>query len=94
VRGCQHFGPEGRRKTTVSESPRLAAGGADDTSRRSATSDLGVMFLPRRRSTLPAGAKGPELGISTQKVHARGPMALPGLTTYKFVVYGSGQVPS
>lgn len=52
------------------------------------------MFLPRRRSTLPAGAKGPELGISTQKVHARGPMALPGLTTYKFVVYGSGQVPS
>ncbi len=35
---------------------------------------------------------GAEIGISTQKLHARGPMALPELTTYKFVVYGSGQV--
>ncbi len=37
---------------------------------------------------------GAEIGISTQKLHARGPMALPELTTYKFVVYGSGQVRS
>jgi len=35
---------------------------------------------------------GAEIGISTQKLHARGPMALPELTTYKFVVYGDGQV--
>lgn len=35
---------------------------------------------------------GAEIGISTQKLHARGPMALPELTTYKFVVLGSGQV--
>ena len=35
---------------------------------------------------------GAEVGISTQKLHARGPMALPELTTYKFVVYGSGQI--
>jgi glutamate-5-semialdehyde dehydrogenase len=35
---------------------------------------------------------GAEIGISTQKLHARGPMALPELTTYKFVVYGTGQV--
>jgi glutamate-5-semialdehyde dehydrogenase len=35
---------------------------------------------------------GTEIGISTQKLHARGPMALPELTTYKFVVYGTGQV--
>jgi glutamate-5-semialdehyde dehydrogenase len=35
---------------------------------------------------------GAEIGISTQKLHARGPMALPELTTYKFVIYGSGQV--
>jgi glutamate-5-semialdehyde dehydrogenase len=35
---------------------------------------------------------GAEMGISTQKLHARGPIALPELTTYKFVVYGSGQV--
>lgn len=35
---------------------------------------------------------GAEIGISTQKLHARGPMALPELTTYKFVVWGSGQI--
>jgi glutamate-5-semialdehyde dehydrogenase len=35
---------------------------------------------------------GAEIGISTQKLHARGPMALPELTTYKFVIYGAGQV--
>ncbi len=35
---------------------------------------------------------GAEIGISTQKLHARGPMALPELTTYKFVIYGSGQI--
>lgn len=35
---------------------------------------------------------GAEIGISTQKLHARGPMALPELTSYKWQVYGSGQV--
>ncbi|MDP2653807.1 MAG: glutamate-5-semialdehyde dehydrogenase [Candidatus Omnitrophota bacterium] len=35
---------------------------------------------------------GAEIGISTDKLHARGPMALEELTTYKFAVYGSGQV--
>jgi glutamate-5-semialdehyde dehydrogenase len=35
---------------------------------------------------------GAEIGISTQKLHARGPMALPELTTYKWVVWGSGQI--
>jgi len=35
---------------------------------------------------------GAEIGISTDKLHARGPMALPELTSYKYVVYGDGQV--
>ena len=35
---------------------------------------------------------GCEMGISTQKMHARGPMGLRELTTYKYVVSGSGQV--
>ena len=35
---------------------------------------------------------GAEIGISTQKLHARGPMALPELTTGKYVVLGDGQV--
>ncbi len=35
---------------------------------------------------------GAEIGISTQKLHARGPMALRELTTYKYLVWGDGQV--
>ena len=34
---------------------------------------------------------GAEIGISTQKLHARGPMALPELTTYKYIIEGDGQ---
>ena len=37
---------------------------------------------------------GAEIGISTQKLHARGPMALEELTTYKWIVEGDGQVRS
>ena len=37
---------------------------------------------------------GAEIGISTQKLHARGPMALPELTTTKWVVEGDGQIRS
>ena len=35
---------------------------------------------------------GAEIGISTQKLHARGPMALPELTSYKYLVTGNGQI--
>lgn len=35
---------------------------------------------------------GAEIGISTQKIHARGPMGLPELTSYKTIVYGNGQI--
>ncbi|MGO4107536.1 glutamate-5-semialdehyde dehydrogenase [Paenibacillus sp. YAF4_2] len=35
---------------------------------------------------------GAEIGISTQKLHARGPMGLPALTSTKFRVYGNGQI--
>ena len=35
---------------------------------------------------------GAEVGISTDKLHARGPMALEELTTYKYTVYGKGQI--
>ena len=35
---------------------------------------------------------GAEIGISTQKSHARGPMGLPALTSSKYVIIGSGQI--
>ncbi len=35
---------------------------------------------------------GAEIGISTQKLHARGPMALPEITTYKYLIEGDGQI--
>lgn len=35
---------------------------------------------------------GAEIGISTQKLHARGPMGLPALTSSKYFIYGNGQV--
>ena len=35
---------------------------------------------------------GCEIGISTQKLHARGPMGLEELTTYKYIVQGNGQI--
>ena len=35
---------------------------------------------------------GAEIGISTQKLHARGPMGLTALTTTKYIIYGNGQV--
>ena len=34
---------------------------------------------------------GAEIGISTDKLHARGPMGLQELTTYKYKIFGSGQ---
>ena len=35
---------------------------------------------------------GAEIGISTQKLHARGPMGIKELTTYKYIILGSGQI--
>ena len=46
------------------------------------------MSMPQRVSPMVAC----EMGISTQKLHARGPMGLKELTSYKYVVAGDGQI--
>ena len=35
---------------------------------------------------------GAEIGISTQKMHARGPLGIRELTTYKYIITGEGQI--
>ena len=35
---------------------------------------------------------GAEIGISTDKLHARGPVGLEGLTSLKYIVFGTGQI--
>jgi glutamate-5-semialdehyde dehydrogenase len=56
--------------------------------------DTGTVFVNASTRFSDGGefGYGAEIGISTQKLHARGPMGLEQLTTYKYVVWGDGQV--
>jgi len=56
--------------------------------------DAAVVFANTSTAFTDGGqfGMGAEIGISTQKLHARGPMALPELTSYKWVVRGKGQI--
>ena len=54
--------------------------------------DTAVIYINASTAFTDGGefGMGAEIGISTQKLHARGPMALEALTSYKWVVYGNG----
>lgn len=56
--------------------------------------DSGTLFVNASTRFSDGGefGYGSEIGISTQKLHARGPMGVRELTTYKYVVWGDGQV--
>ena len=52
------------------------------------------LFINNNGNTLHGGefGFGAEIGISTQKLHARGPMGLKELTTYKYIIRGNGHI--
>lgn len=66
----------------------------DEANRFSAEVDAAAVYV-NASTAFTDGAQfglGAEIGISTQKLHARGPMALNELTSYKWVVRGTGQI--
>jgi glutamate-5-semialdehyde dehydrogenase len=58
------------------------------------TVDAAVIYINTSTAFTDGGefGLGAEIGISTQKIHARGPMGMRALTSYKWVVYGDGQI--
>ena len=57
--------------------------------------DMGAKIINNAPTSFTDGAQfglGAEIGISTQKLHARGPMALEEITTYKWIIKGNEQV--
>jgi glutamate-5-semialdehyde dehydrogenase len=75
-------------------SEAIVTGDAEAASRFTNEVDAAAVFVNASTQFTDGGefGLGAEVGISTQKLHARGPMGLRELTTYKWVVEGTGQV--
>ena len=85
----QHIGrySTGHTETIITESQKSAA-------RFAAEVDAAAVLVNASSRFVDGGefGFGAEIGISTQKLHARGPMGLPEMTSTKYVVTGSGQI--
>jgi glutamate-5-semialdehyde dehydrogenase len=77
----------GHSETIITESHRSAA-------RFTAEVDAAAVLVNASSRFVDGGefGFGAEIGISTQKLHARGPMGLPEMTSTKYVIIGSGQI--
>jgi len=77
----------GHSETIITESQRSAA-------RFTAEIDAAAVLVNASSRFVDGGefGFGAEIGISTQKLHARGPMGLPEMTSTKYVIIGSGQI--
>ena len=77
----------GHTETIITESQRAAA-------RFVAEVDAAAVLVNASSRFVDGGefGFGAEIGISTQKLHARGPMGLPEMTSTKYVVTGAGQI--
>ena len=77
----------GHSETIITESQKSAA-------RFTAEVDAAAVLVNASSRFVDGGefGFGAEIGISTQKLHARGPMGLPEMTSTKYVVIGSGQI--
>ncbi len=75
-------------------SEAIVTGNAQTAERFTRSVDAACVYVNVSTAFTDGGAFGfgAEVGISTQKLHARGPMGLPELTTYKYLITGDGQI--
>ena len=81
-------------KHSTHHSEAIVTGNADTASYFTAAVDSAAVYVNASTRFTDGGefGLGCEIGISTQKLHARGPMGLCELTTYKYIVRGNGQI--
>jgi glutamate-5-semialdehyde dehydrogenase len=83
------YGSQHSDAIVADDKPLFKNGFSPRSTRRRFTSNVSTRFTDGAEFGM-----GAEIGISTDKLHARGPMGLAELTTYRFIVHGQGQIRS